>query len=141
MRLSQVIKHHAFWQTPEFVFVSFCPRTSKVLKIKVRAKPKVMENLKRSWKVMEFEKLKRVQTLSYSPLTIEFLFHSHLHVLSIPFHLYTPPTPSPFTLLSTQCFVHFHSFLMLPTDPTQHTPITFHSTFLFLFHLLQIRPS
>jgi len=37
------------------------PKTREILKIfDIRTKPKVLENLKRSWKVMKFEELKRV---------------------------------------------------------------------------------
>ena len=35
------------------------------------AKPKVLENLKRSWKVMEFEELKRVRTLLKAEILIK----------------------------------------------------------------------
>ena len=64
-------KRHAFWWTPEFVSVDSL-RSKNTLKhgkflkfLKVTAKPKVLENLKRSWKkvmekVMEFEELERV---------------------------------------------------------------------------------
>ena len=63
-------ERHAFWWTPEFVSVELFkvqkyPKTRKVLKIlKVTAKPKVSENLKKVMeKVMESEELKRVRTL------------------------------------------------------------------------------
>ena len=52
---------------PEFEFefkVKKCSKTSEGFEfLKWTAKPKVLENLKRSWKVMEFEELKRVRTL------------------------------------------------------------------------------
>ena len=66
-------KQHAFWWTPEFVSVELftgkkCSKTSKgFVFLKLTAKPKFLESLKRSWKkswkVMEFEELKRVRTL------------------------------------------------------------------------------
>ena len=59
---------------PEFVSVELfkvkkCSKTCKGFAfLKLAAKPKVLKNLKRSWKktwkVMEFEELKRVGTLS-----------------------------------------------------------------------------
>ena len=64
---------------PEFVSVELfkvkkCSKTSKGFEIwKLTAKPKVLENVKRSWKkswkVMEFEELKRVRTLIESTLS------------------------------------------------------------------------
>ena len=50
------------WWTPEFVEL-FKVQNTLTQGDKVSAKPKVLENLKRSWKVMEFEELKRVRTL------------------------------------------------------------------------------
>ena len=55
-------ERHAFWWTPEFVEL-FKVQNTLTQGDKVSAKPKVLENLKRSWKVMEFEELKRVRTL------------------------------------------------------------------------------
>ena len=49
-------KRHAFWLTPEFVSVELFkikkyPKTGEIEKfLKVTAKLKVLENLKRSWK-------------------------------------------------------------------------------------------
>jgi len=58
-------KRHAFWWTPEFVPVELfkVKKYSKARKgfefLKLTAKHTVLENLKKSWKVMEFEELKR----------------------------------------------------------------------------------
>ena len=61
------------WCSPGFVSVELFKvknysKTRKVSEfLKLTAEPKVLENLKRSWKkswkVMEFEELRRVQTL------------------------------------------------------------------------------
>ena len=79
-------KRHAFWRTPEFVSVELftvkkCSKTSKgFVFLKLTAKPKVLESLKRSWKkswkVMEFKELKRVRTLEFQ--WIYYLFFSGL---------------------------------------------------------------
>ena len=63
----------------ELFAVKKCSKTSKgFVFLKLTAKPKVLESLKRSWKkswkVMEFEELKRVRTLDMTsadiPLTV-----------------------------------------------------------------------
>ena len=67
-----------------------CLRSTNALKqekfefLKLTAEPKVLENLKRSWKkawkVMEFEALKRAQTLTYkhaNPFELGFFLRKH----------------------------------------------------------------
>ena len=64
---------HIFWWMPEFVSVELFKvkkysKTRKVFEVfKLTVKPKVLENWKRSWEVMEFQELKRVQTLPVHP--------------------------------------------------------------------------
>ena len=54
-------KRHAFWWTPEFVSVELFKVTNRLKQgkvfdfLKLTAEHMVIENLKRSWKVVEFE--------------------------------------------------------------------------------------
>ena len=65
---------HIFWWMLEFVSVELFKvkkysKTRKVFEFfRLTVKPKVLENWKRSWKVMEFQELKRVQTLPVHPM-------------------------------------------------------------------------
>jgi len=63
---------------------------------------------------MECEKLKRVQTLSYSPLTIKFFFHSHLQLY------YQSLSP----IHHTHPFSHYYALhsLFLPLSLIPHAP-------------------